>query len=154
MMKAELSKEIVIRIPNRIGLLSEVCEAIADEGATIWEATCLVEGKDAIFHIASDNNDHMVQVFKNKKMEVQERPVVLVEVTHQRGMFALLTGTLKAAGIDIHHFNSTALTTVPRCVVALCCSDNKRAVEEINRRAASITTDKTFEHHPTQKVTR
>ena len=154
MMKAELSKEFVIRIPNRIGLLAEVCETIAEEGATIWEATCLVEGKDAIFHIATDHHAHIVQVFKNKKMEVHERPVVLVEVTHQRGILALLTGTLKAAGIDIRHFNVTALTTVPSCVVALCCSDNKRAVEEINRKAASIPTDKKFEYHPAQAVAR
>lgn len=147
MMKAELSREIVIRIPNKLGLLSEVCGVVADQESTILTATCLVEENDAIFHLVASNHDRVLQAFKKNKLDVREEPMVLVEITHQRGLFSLLTGTLKEAGIDIHHLNATALSSIPRCLVALSCSDNARAVEVINRKAAAIPTGKKFEYH-------
>ena len=47
-MKARMAKEAIIRVRNRIGVLAQVTERLADKGISIEAVIATLEGGDAV----------------------------------------------------------------------------------------------------------
>lgn len=131
MLKAELGKEIVVKVVNDIGILVEISRMVADKGIGIKAISSWVEGANGIIHLVTDDNLRAYDALQKTPFEVSEKKVVLTHLPHKPGMLKRLTETLKASGIDIHHLYGSA-DGAKDCLVVFSSSDNDRAMVDIN----------------------
>lgn len=84
-MKARLAKELVVWVPNDIGVLAQLSKAVADKGINILAVSAWVEGTDAVVRLLTSDNLHVLDTFRNKKLNVRENDVVVTEAAPQAG---------------------------------------------------------------------
>ena len=133
MLKAELGKEIVIKVINDIGILADITRVVADMGISLLAVTCWVEGANGIIHLVTDDNLRATDALRKHHYESREAKVVLAELPHKPGMLKILAEKLKAAKIDIHHLYATTHSSDAKCLTVLSTSDNDRAVVTLNK---------------------
>jgi hypothetical protein len=133
MLKAELGKEIVIKVLNDIGVLAEISRLVAEKGISIVAVSCWVEGSTGIIHLVTDDNLRATDVLRKKSYDLREEKVVLADLPHKPGMLKRLADKLKEAKIDIHHLYGSA-DHAENCRLVFSSSDNDRAVVEINKK--------------------
>ncbi len=134
MLKAELGKEIVVKVVNDIGVLADITKAVAEKGISILAVSCWVEGEKGIIHLVTDDNLRAGDVLRKMKLDVQEKKVVMSELPHKPGMLMHLANILKTARIDIHHLYASADQSATKCLMVFSTSDNDRAMVEINKK--------------------
>ena len=133
MAKASIIKELLVKTPNRVGMLAEIAGVIAKSGANIVALNAFgVEG-DAIFRIVTSDNAAAAKELKAKRIEVSEKDAVRVELENKSGEAALMAEKMKAASIDIKYIYATACNCDCPGGLVLNTSDNKKTVEILNR---------------------
>lgn len=135
MLKAILSKEIVIKRLNEIGVLAEIAKTVAEKGVSILAVSAWVEGQNGVFRLMVDDALRAAEALRGKKLDVRENTVVVVDVPHTPGMFKLLTEKLRDANIDLHHLYASAASDQAKCTVVFSSSDNQKAVVLLNQAA-------------------
>jgi len=105
MLKASKVKQLSFSLPNNVGLLMEVTEALAKAKINI-EAICAYawENLDASFMIVTDNNTKAKNVISKmgaKEMEVED--VIALEVPNKVGQLHKAAKKIATAGIDIYY---------------------------------------------------
>ena len=132
MLKARISKEVVIRVHNEIGVLANLSKLIAEKGINILAASAWVNGAEGFVHLVTDDNLRVVDALRAKSYNPREQDVVLLESPHKPGLLRHVTERLAGAGIDIHHLYASAALDQDRCLIAFACADNDRAVVLLN----------------------
>lgn len=133
MLKAELGKEIVVKVLNDIGVLADIAKVVAEKGISLAAVSCWVEGADGVIHLVTDDNLRASDALRKHGYDVAERKVVVAELPHKPGLLKQLAEKLKVAKIDIHHLYASAHSADARCLAVLSTSDNDRAVVVINK---------------------
>jgi len=114
MARAKIVKELLVKTGNKVGMLAAVTETIAKSGANITALNAFGVDKDAIFRIITSDNAKAINANK-------------------AGEAAQLGNKLKAANIDvIYIYGSTCDCGGPSTII-FNCSDNKKAVEILNK---------------------
>ncbi|MBU4376881.1 MAG: ACT domain-containing protein [Candidatus Omnitrophica bacterium] len=133
MAKATIVKELIVKTPNRVGMLAEVAGTIAKSGANINALNAFGVESDAIFRIVTSDNAAAIKELKAKKIEVSEKDAVKVELENKSGMAAEIAEKLKAASIDIKYIYGSACGCTCPCGLILNTSDNKKTVDILNK---------------------
>jgi hypothetical protein len=136
MLKARIGKEAVIRMPNQMGVLAQLAKVAADKGVNILAVSGWVEGNDAVVRFVADDHLRVVEAFREKKFSLYEKEVVITEVANKAGTLRRLTETLAEKGIDLRYLYATASDNQAHSLVVFGSSDNARAAELLNARAA------------------
>jgi hypothetical protein len=72
----EVKREVVVTAPDRVGILSEICEQIAGAHVNI-QAICAYEvDKMAHLRLITDDNEKAIQVLRGAGFEATEKTVV------------------------------------------------------------------------------
>ena len=133
MAKASIIKELLVKTPNKVGMLGEVTEAIAKSGANMTALNAFGIDKNAIFRIVSSDNAKAISGVKAKNFEVSERDVVSVELENKPGQAAEMGKKLKEANIDIAYIYGSTCGSGGLCTLIFNCNDNKKAVEVLSK---------------------
>lgn len=133
MAKASLIKELIVKVPNKVGMLAEVADAVSKGGSNITAINAFGVDDSAIFRIITSDNAKAVKELKAKKMDVSEKEAVKVELENEIGMAANMARKIKDANIDIKYIYATACSCECPCALIFNCSDNKKAVEILNK---------------------
>lgn len=129
MAKASIIKELLVKTENKIGMMTEVAEAIAKSGANITAINAFGTGDDAIFRIVTSDNAKAINAIKAKDLEVSERDAVCVALENKPGTAAGIGKKIKDANIDIKYiYGSTCDCGGPSRII-FNSSDNKKAVQ-------------------------
>lgn len=100
---AKVVKEMWAELPARVGLLTEVADAIATAGANIEGMVAYeMDGKGSLTFVTSDNETAM-QAAKTLGAEVGEADVVVIDLANEPGALADATEKIAAAGINIEY---------------------------------------------------
>ncbi|MGH7972866.1 MAG: hypothetical protein ACREIC_29480 [Limisphaerales bacterium] len=130
MIKARMTKEAIIRISNRIGVLAQVTKSLADMGLNIEAVIATVEGHDAVIRLVTGDHQRTVDALRNQRLEVQEARVVAAEVEHRPGLLREITEKLARQQIDLSYLYSTSAGD--KCLVAFSSTNNDWAVKVLN----------------------
>ncbi len=133
MAKAYLIKELMVKAPNKIGMLAEVAAAISKSGANITGINAFGVDDNAIFRFVTSDNKKAMNELKAKKFEVFEKDAVRVELENKVGMGAGMAKKIKDADIDIKYIYATACNCECSCSLVFNCSDNRKVVEILNK---------------------
>lgn len=133
MLKAKIGKEVVVRLPNTVGMLAQITQIVSDKGINILAASSWVEGNAAVIRLVTDDHQRVVDALGEKQFTLKENDVVLTEAAHKPGMLRRLTAQLAESGIDLRHLYATATGTQEQCQIVFSSTDNNRAVVLLNK---------------------
>jgi hypothetical protein len=104
MAKASIVKQLFFSLPNNVGLLMEITEALAKAKINV-EAICAYawEELDASFMMVTDNNTKAKKVLSKMGAKVELEEVLALEVPNKVGELNKATKKIAFAGIDIYY---------------------------------------------------
>jgi hypothetical protein len=104
MAKAIKVKQLSFSLPNNVGLLMEITEALTKAKINI-EAICAYawEELDASFMMVTDNNTKAKKVLSKMGAKVELEEVLALEVPNKVGELNKATKKIAFAGIDIYY---------------------------------------------------
>jgi len=131
MTKATKLKQLSFRLPDRIGLLSEVTAFITAAKINI-EAICAYGmGNEGHFMIITDNNAKAKKVVSNMGAEVKTEDVIAVEVPNKVGQLQQTAKKISDAGIDIFFVYGSPVKQ--RMTLIFRTADDKKALTALNK---------------------
>ena len=131
MMNAHMAKEIVVRVPNQIGILAQVSKLISDKGIDLHGLTGSVDGNDAVIRLITEDNLRVGDALRHKGFDPIEQEVVAVDVPHKPGMLRRVTEDLARADVDLQFIYATAVGD--RSLIVLRTSNNESALVALQR---------------------
>ncbi len=104
MAKASKVKQLFFSLPNNVGLLMEITEALAKAKINV-EAICAYawEELNASFMMVTDNNTKAKNVLSRMGAKVELEEVLALEVPNKVGELNKATKKIAFAGIDIYY---------------------------------------------------
>lgn len=133
MLKARIGKEVVVRVPNTVGMLAQVTQIVSDKGINILASSSWVEGNAAVIRLVTDDHQRVVDVLREGEYTLKENDVVLTEAAHKPGMLRRLTAQLAENGLDLRYLYATATAAQEQCQIVFSCTDNNRALVLLNK---------------------
>lgn len=128
-MSARIGKQLQIITPNKVGMLAEVTNSIADVGVNIDALCAYAMGKKAVFLIVTSDNARAVKILKEKKYKVKEEKVVLVELGNRVGAAGEMADTLRDAKIDLSYIYGTTCGCGGPALLVLKSNKNTNVVK-------------------------
>ena len=101
MVKAELDRQLMIRVKDHVGTLSEVTHLISSSGINLV-AICAyaVDNLVSVMFVTEDNNAART-ILEGQNYHVQEDEVILLTIDNKPGALQTVTDKIAAAGIDL-----------------------------------------------------
>jgi hypothetical protein len=109
MATAHLTKELVAKIPARIGLLADVTEAIREAGVNITAISAYQRDGVGKFLLVTSDNDRAATALQRLNAEVVEKSVVAIEMPDEPGALEVVSRTIAEAEIDIAYCFGTTV---------------------------------------------
>ncbi len=132
MAKAKKSKQLSFIMPNRVGLLSDVSNAVVNIKVNITAICAYEMGKKAYFMLLTENNAKAKRALGSLKVKVEEEDIISVELPNKIGELQKVAKKIADAGIDIIYMYGTAGTAKSSICVFKTANDNK-AIKIINK---------------------
>ncbi len=102
-MKVTKAKQIGFSLPNKVGLMAEVAEALAAAKVNI-EAICAYEMEDeGYFMLVTDDTAKAKKALSKLTKEILSDDVFYVEVPNKPGQLGVVSRKLSDAGIDVQY---------------------------------------------------
>ncbi len=126
---AQLGKEIVVTVANKIGVLAEMAKLVSEHGINIEAVKGYAINNEAKIVFLTADNLRVVDALKKAGYnDVKEEEVVVVELENKSGALKNLTAALVAAKIDIKHVYGTVCAAGCPAKIVLLTSDNEKAL--------------------------
>jgi len=132
---AQMGKEIVVTVVNKIGVLADISKILADHGLNIL----------AIAGYAAENNTAKIMVICDDNLRAgdalrkagynsnKESEVVIVSLENRTGAMKFVANKLASEGIDIKHIYGTTCPGECPARIVLSTSDNEKALVAFNK---------------------
>jgi hypothetical protein len=131
-LKAQMGKEIVVKITNRIGVLADLAQILADRGVNLLAIDAYALAGQAFIRLVTDDDLRAKDVLGEHGYKPQQEDVVMLTIPHKPGMLHRVTEILAEAGIDIHHVYVTTTETGGDCCVVLHTANDAQALVKFN----------------------
>lgn len=127
---AQLGKEIVATVMNRIGVLADMTKILADHGINILAVTGYAVKNDATIMIVTEDNLRALDALKKSGYKgVKEHAVIILELENKAGALKNITAKLAGENIDINYiYGTTCFADCPSRVVLSTNNDEKTLV--------------------------
>jgi len=126
---AQLGKEIVVTVGNKIGVLADMSKLVADHGINIDAVAGYAAGNEAkIMLVTGDNLRTVDALIKAGYKTVKEEEVVVVELENKTGALKNITAALASQSIDIKHVYGTVCAGGCPAKIVLSTTDNEKAL--------------------------
>ena len=126
---AEMGKELVLTVPNKMGTMTNVSKIMADHGINIEGAAGYAMGNEAKIMIVADDVLRAGDALKKAGFKaVEAKEVVVVELENKPGALKSLCARISDAKIDIKYIYGS--TCVGGCAarIIISTSDNEKAL--------------------------
>jgi len=128
MAKASKIKEIVATTANKVGVLADITNAIADAGVNIIAISAQAMGDKAKFMIVTEDNQKALKALRDKKLGAFESDAISVSLGNKVGAAKELANKLAKAGIDLDYcYGSTGNGS--EALFVFSTKDIKKALE-------------------------
>lgn len=128
-MPARIGKQLQVTTPDKIGMLKEVTETIADNGVNIDALCAYAMGKKAYFLIITSDNAKAAKALKAKKFQVKEEKVVIADLDNRIGAAGEMGEKLKEAKIGLSFIYGTTCGCGGPSMLVFKSNKDAKAVE-------------------------
>ncbi|MDD5431887.1 MAG: ACT domain-containing protein [Candidatus Omnitrophica bacterium] len=126
---AKLSKEIVVTVVNKIGILADMSKLLADHGVNIEAVAGYAVNNEAKIMLITDDNLRSSDALKKAGYKsLVEREVLVVELENKPGALKQITAKLSGENIDIKQVYGTVCSGSCPAKIVLATSDNEKAI--------------------------
>jgi len=133
---AKLVKEIAVRVVNKIGVLADISNKLAEHGVNIEAVAGYAKDNSAeaeIILVTTDNLRTVELLKKNAYNSVGERDALMVELENTPGALKKITEKLAKENIDIKYIYGTACSMNCPAKIVLSTSDDQKALVEFKK---------------------
>lgn len=124
-----LGKEIVVSLPNKVGILANIAKILADHGINVDGVAGYAEGADAkIMIVAEDTLRAKEALEKNGYKNIKENEVLIVDLENKPGALKGVTAKLAKDGIDIRYTYGTGCPSGCPSHIIIATSANEKAL--------------------------
>jgi hypothetical protein len=124
-----LGKELVVSLPNKVGILANISKILADHGINIEGVAGYAQGTDAkIMIVAEDTLRAKEALEKGGYRSVKENEVIVIDLENKPGALKVITAKLAKDGIDIRYTYGTACPSGCPARLIMATSANEKAV--------------------------
>ena len=134
MLDAQLRREIVLTMPNRVGLLADICRLLGDMGINLLSIAVDASGETAEIRLLVTSQSYAFDALREAGFGVDERDVVVIEVPHYPGFLCRVSEALARKDISLIDLHATVSEEGSTAVVVFSCSDNGRTVQMLRGR--------------------
>ena len=124
MIKAELGRQLMIRVDDEVGTLAEVTSAISSYGINLIAMCAYSVDKTVAIMFVSEDNNAAKQILEKQGFEVQEQEIVLLSIDNKPGMLQVVTDKIAEAGIDLRLLYGSVEENAQICRVVLISNNN------------------------------
>ncbi len=132
MAKAHMVKELNVKTENKVGMLSEVSQAIASEGVNIVALNAYAVDNEAFFRIVTTDNTKAAEGLKARSLEAHQRDVISVELDNSVGKAGEMGAILKDKGIDVTYIYGSTCDCGGPCTIIVQTGNNAEALSALN----------------------
>lgn len=126
---ANLGKQIVVTVVNKIGMLADMSKLVADHGINIQAVAGYAVNNEAKIMIVTDDNLRASDALKKAGYNsLREEGVVIVDLEDKPGVLKLLTSDLVKEGIDIKQLYGTTCASGCPAKIVLSTNNNEKAL--------------------------
>ena len=126
---ANLGKELIVKMPNKVGILANISKILADRGINIEGVAGYAANNEAsIMFVADDTLSAKEALHKGGYENIKENEVVVVDLENKPGALKAITAKLAAEKIDIKYAYGTACPEGCPARIILSTSDNEKAL--------------------------
>ncbi len=126
---ANLAKEIVVTMPNKIGILANISKMLADHGINIEGVAGYASNNEAKIMIVVDDTLRAKEALEKAGYKsVSQSGVVVVDLENKPGALKGVTAKLAGEKIDIKYTYGTTCPEGCPARLVLSTSDNEKAV--------------------------
>ncbi len=126
---AEMGKELVLTVPNKMGTMSKVSKILADHGLNVEGVAGYAAGNEAKIMIVADDLLRAQEALKKAgfgNMELKE--VVVAELENKVGALKALSTKLLDAKIDIRYLYGSTCSGGCAAKIIVSTADNEKAL--------------------------
>jgi len=124
MIKAELSKQLMIRLPSKVGSLAHVTSAISSNGINMVALCAYEVGETVSIMFCTTDNNGAKQLLEKQGVNVREEEVVILHIDNKPGALQHVTDKIAEAGIDLHLMYGSAAPDAQSCAIILISKNN------------------------------
>ena len=133
MARAQLTHELVVKLPDRIGLLADVGEVIREAGVNIVAIGAYRKEGRGEFMLVTTDNATAAAALERLDAEVTEHTAVAVELSDEPGALESVARSIAEAGIDMHWAYASVAPGVGTALAIVKTEDDARAVNVLTQ---------------------
>ena len=131
---AQLGKQIVVTVANKIGILADMSKMVADHGINIEAVVGYAANNEAKVMLVTADNLRVTDALKKAGYNaIKEEEVLIVELENTAGALKNITAELVAQGIDIKQVYGTACVAGCPAKIILSTSNNDKALVALKK---------------------
>lgn len=135
MAKVMMAKEIVLTVPNKVGVMAKISKALADKGINI-EAVAGYAKSDAeaeVMIVAGKAVAGLDKLDLGGRVSMKERDILLLELENKPGVIKEVTEKLAAGGVNIKYLYGTACASGCPSRLVLSTGDDQKALSILKK---------------------
>jgi len=126
---AEMGKELVLTVPNKMGTMANASKILADHGVNIEGVAGYAMGNEAKIMIVADDLTRALEALKKAGFKaIETKEVVVVELENKPGALKSVSAKLADAKIDIRYIYGTTCSDGCASTLIISTSDNEKAL--------------------------
>ncbi|MBS3955971.1 MAG: ACT domain-containing protein [Clostridiales bacterium] len=131
MTRAHLTHELVVKLPNRIGLLADVGEVIREAGVNIIAIGAYRKEDRGEFMLVTSDNAAAAAALERLQADVTEHTAVAVELSDEPGALESVARAIAEAGIDMRWAYASVASGAGTALAIVKTEDDARAVNAL-----------------------
>lgn len=126
---AEMGKELVLSVPNKMGTMANVSKILADHGINVEGIAGYGMGAEAKIMIVADDVLRAADALKKAGFQaIETKEVVVAELENKVGALKSLSAKLMDAKIDIKYLYGSTCSGGCAATIIVSTSDNEKAL--------------------------
>jgi len=131
MAKVAKVNHLIVRTPNKVGMMAKVCSAISDAGVNIRAVCAYIKERKGYFMLLTEDNAKAEKALKTGGFKVKEEEAVAVELENEVGAAEKMAKALADAKINLKYcYGSTGNGTM--ALLVFSSNNNEKAVKALS----------------------
>ncbi len=101
MVKAELDRQLMVFVDNKVGTLAEITHIIAASSINLIAICAYAVDNNVAIMISTEDNNESRSILEESGYSVQEEEIVLLTIDNKPGALQQVTEKIAEAGIDL-----------------------------------------------------
>jgi len=116
--------ELSVRLQNSPGAVARVCETLAAERVNLLAISVEASG---LLRVVVDNPVHAAGSLRDHHYQVEEREVLVVQMSNDPGAFTRVARLMAESGVNLEYVYGTAIEDSSMAVLVVGVADAQRA---------------------------